>query len=78
MKEIPQLTNAQLLQSRKNGFHVETYGGGRYTSIAWFYKLEEARAEVNRIKMIGAWSGMPPRIIYYSLGMKGYYVRPND
>lgn len=45
-----------------NGYYVETFGGGRYTSIAWYPTLAEAEKEVARILMIGAWSGMPPRI----------------
>jgi len=47
---------------RQEGFYVMTYGGGRYTSVAWFPTREEAQAEVDRIKMRGAWSGMPPKV----------------
>lgn len=45
------------------GYFIETYGGNRYTSIAWYKTLEEAEKERKRIVMIGAWSGMPPRIL---------------
>ena len=44
------------------GYHVETYGGGKYTSIAWF--ADSASAYRERLRMIsaGAWFGMPPRV----------------
>jgi hypothetical protein len=44
------------------GWHVETFGAGRYCSIAWFARREDADEERARIVMVGAWSGMPPRI----------------
>lgn len=44
------------------GWHVETFGGGRYTAVAWFLLREDAEREVARRLMIGAWSGMPPRV----------------
>ena len=44
------------------GYYVETYGGGRYTSIAWFNHKDAAEKEVRRILRVGAWSGMPPRV----------------
>lgn len=44
------------------GFYVETYGGGRYTSVAWYARREDAENEKNRRIMVGSWSGMPPRV----------------
>ena len=44
------------------GYYVMTFGGGRYGSIAWYPTKEQAEKEVARIKMTGAWSGMPPKI----------------
>lgn len=42
--------------------YVMTYGGGRYTSVAWFKTQAEAQKECERIKRVGAWSGMPPKV----------------
>lgn len=42
--------------------YVMTYGGGRYTSVAWFKAQAEAQAECDRIKRAGSWSGMPPKV----------------
>lgn len=44
------------------GFYVEKFGGGRYTTVAWFLTKQEAEKERTRILMVGAWSGMPPRV----------------
>lgn len=49
------------------GYHVETYGGGRYTAIAWFPSRKLAERERQQILLRNAWSGMPPRIV------KGHY-----
>ncbi len=38
------------------------YGGGRYTSVAWYPTHAEAQAECDRIKRAGSWSGMPPKV----------------
>lgn len=46
-----------------NGHHVETYGGGRYTSVAWYKKKADADAEAKRRHTSGSWSGMPPRVV---------------
>lgn len=48
--------------SAKEGFYVETWGGGRYTSIAWYIDRLEAEKHVARLKMLGMWAGMPPRV----------------
>lgn len=45
-----------------HGFYVMKRGGGRWTSVAWYVKREEAEREVARIIAVGAWQGMPPRI----------------
>ena len=42
--------------------YVMTYGGGRYTSVAWFKTETEAQKECDRIKRVGSWSGMPPKV----------------
>lgn len=44
------------------GYYVLKYGGGRYTSVAWYPLKTQAEAEARRIKLLGAWSGMPPKI----------------
>ena len=44
------------------GYHVMTYGGGRYTSVSWHPDKASAEREVRRIKDAGAWRGMPPKI----------------
>lgn len=49
-------------ESGDRGYHVMTWGGGRYTSIGWFATRQEAEREVARIKMSGRWSSMPPKI----------------
>lgn len=45
-----------------SGYYVMTFGGGRYTSVAWFLRREEAEAERDRILRVGAWHGMPPKV----------------
>jgi len=45
-----------------SGYYVETWGGGRYTSIAWFKEREEAERMVAWRMQAGLWSGMPPRV----------------
>jgi hypothetical protein len=45
-----------------NGFHVETYGGGQYTSVAWYKDEEDAKKHVKDLTDTGRWNGMPPRI----------------
>jgi hypothetical protein len=44
------------------GFYVMKYGGGRYTSVAWYGKKIDAEKEVARILLVNAWAGMPPKI----------------
>lgn len=45
------------------GWYVMGYcGDGRYVSKAWYKTRAEAEAEVARIRMVGAWRGMPPII----------------
>jgi hypothetical protein len=44
------------------GWFVMKWGAGRWTSVAWFLERKDARAEVDRIVLVGAWSGMPPRV----------------
>jgi len=47
---------------RNSGYCVMKWGGGRYTSVAWYLRRDEAEAEVARILRAGAWSGMPPKV----------------
>ena len=42
--------------------YLMTYGGGRYTSVAWFCAPADAERERLRILRSGAWSGMPPKV----------------
>lgn len=58
--------------SANEGYYVMKWGGGRYTSVAWFPTKADAQREVDRIKMVGAWSGMPPKI---ESSLKGKYTR---
>lgn len=44
------------------GYYVMRWGGGRYTSVGWYLTKAEAQKEVDRIIMIGAWSGKKPKI----------------
>jgi len=46
------------------GYHVESWGGDRFTSVAWFRRLHEAEAELARLVLRGHWAGRPPRIQY--------------
>lgn len=46
----------------KRGWHVETYGGGRFTSVAWYSRAAEANLHCTKLRMSGMWSGMPPRV----------------
>lgn len=41
-----------------NGWHVETYGGGRYTAVAWYALRDHAERDAARRQ----WRGMPPRV----------------
>ncbi len=41
-----------------NGHHVETWGGGRYTSVAWYKKKEDADKDAKARD----WRGRPPRV----------------
>ena len=45
-----------------SGYYVMTWGGGRWTSVAWYAKREEATAEVERRIKNGSWAGEPPRV----------------
>lgn len=50
------------------GYHVETYGGGVFTAVAWYASKPDAMRERERILAAGAWRGMPPRVV---AGAKG-------
>lgn len=45
------------------GFAVQTYGGGVYTTVAWFKLETEANKEQQRILTSGCWFGMKPRVV---------------
>ena len=59
------------MTKRTIGYYVMTFGGGRYTSIAWYAKKIDAEKELARILTRGAWSGIPPKIAVDR--MDGYY-----
>lgn len=44
------------------GFYVMTYGGGRYTSVAWYPTREGAQEHVDQLIRNGQWRGMPPKV----------------
>lgn len=44
------------------GWYVETWGAGRYGSVAFAGKRADADAEVRRMVERGAWHGMRPRV----------------
>lgn len=46
-----------------SGYHVESWGGGRFTAIAWFASRGEALRERESMIARGAWSGMLPRVV---------------
>ena len=46
-----------------SGYHVETWGGGRFTAIAWFASRGEAMRERGSMIARGAWFGMLPRVV---------------
>jgi len=48
------------MKNDSRGFYVMTFGGGRYTSIAWYPNRAEAEAEAARRRHSGLWSGKPP------------------
>lgn len=64
-KELSELTNSSVKESNENddeGYYVEIYGGGRYGTVAHYATKKEAEEHVEKIKMSGRWSGMPPRV----------------
>jgi len=44
------------------GYYVMKWGGGRYTSVAWYASRVDAQREVDRIVLVGAWSGKVPYV----------------
>lgn len=73
-KEEAKRTAEEILKSRgekrpkgssmkgSGGYHVMTYGGGRYTAIAWYPSRGEADRHVQQIRDSGGWRGMPPKV----------------
>lgn len=45
------------------GFFLETWGGGRYTVIAFYPTWEAADKERERRFKAGLWKGKPPRVV---------------
>lgn len=54
--------NQPIAEDHGKGFYVETFGGGRYTSVAWYPTKPEAEEHLKKLKDSGRWSGKPPRI----------------
>lgn len=44
------------------GYYVETWGGDRYSSVAWYLTWGEAEAERKRRFDLGVWAGKPPKV----------------
>ncbi len=47
---------------RVDGYYVCTWGGDRYTSVAWFKTRAEAEKDIEQRILAGAWRGMRPII----------------
>lgn len=45
------------------GYYVATWGGGVYTSVAWYATRPEAERHVASLKARGLWSGKPPKVV---------------
>lgn len=61
---VPFKTLRQCLANDEgSGYHVETWGGGRFTAIAWFATRGEAMRYRESMITRGAWCGMPPRVV---------------
>ena len=61
-EEPGQLRLFGMAASKGGGYHVMTYGGDRYTSIAWYPTRAEAEDHVQHLLDTGGWRGMPPRV----------------
>jgi hypothetical protein len=46
----------------EGGWHVETYGGGVWTSVAWYSRAADAQAHRTKLIMSGRYAGMQPRV----------------
>lgn len=45
------------------GARVETWGGGRYGSVAWYGTVEAAEEYAGWLTRYGYWQGKPPRVV---------------
>jgi len=45
-----------------DGYYVMLWMGGRYGSIGWYTEQHQANKEVQRLLILGLWSGMPPTV----------------
>jgi hypothetical protein len=45
------------------GARVETWGGGRYGTVAWYRTVEAAEEYAGWLARCGFWRGMPPRVV---------------
>lgn len=64
-REVPvwgTMRHSGAINPSSGGCYVMTYGGGRYTSVAWYATREEAQSHVDRLKAAGSWSGKPPKV----------------
>jgi len=47
-----------------NGYRVETYGAGRYLTVAWYASERAAQNDANRRTLANAYyGGLPPRVV---------------
>jgi len=44
------------------GYFVEKWGGGQWGTCAWYVTEAEAQKHVDRLLMLGYWTGLPPRV----------------
>ena len=48
---------------KRKGYYLETWGGGRYTSCAWYPTRAEAEEERKRRMATNSWAGRPPIVV---------------
>jgi len=57
------LDNDPLNLLSPKGYYIMQYGAERYTSVAWYATKQEAQKELDRMLTVGAWRGLPPKIV---------------
>lgn len=45
------------------GFELQTFGGGRYTTVAWYPNQADADKERERLFVCSFWRDYPPRVV---------------